>query len=147
MRGAGGHESRCPPGRPMNIGIVPRQAASPSSQYSLNQKPMMSRSFRRFVHTAFIGLSVITLALTASADAPTSEAQTFIEKEHGHIKQLVDSNAPQAQVNQAIDGMVDFQEIAQRAFGKPCPATIPNCADHWDDEKLMTPARKKEVTE
>jgi ABC-type transporter MlaC component len=107
----------------------------------------MIRSLRQLVRTAFLGLSFLTLAVSASADAPTQQAQAFVEKEHGRIKQLVDSNAPQSQVTQAIDGMVDYQEIAMRALGKPCPATIPNCVDHWDDDKLMTPERKKEVTE
>lgn len=98
--------------------------------------------FRHFLRAVFFGLSVTTLALAASADV--AGAQSFVEREHGQIKKLVDQNAPAAQVTAAIDGMVDYSEIAQRALGKPCPATIPNCTNHWD---ALTDAQKKEVTE
>jgi ABC-type transporter MlaC component len=102
----------------------------------------MLRKLRHFVHTVFLGLSVTTLALAASADV--AGAQTFVEKEHGRIKKLVDSNAPTSEVTSAINGMVDYQEIAQRALGKPCPTTIPNCTNHWDE---LNDAQKKEVTD
>lgn len=98
--------------------------------------------FRHFVRAVFLGLSVTTLALAASADV--AGAQAFVEKEHGQIKKLVEANAPTAEVTKAIDGMVDFNEIAQRALGKPCPTTIPNCTNHWDE---LSDAQKKEVTE
>lgn len=97
---------------------------------------------RHFLRAVFLGLSVTTLSLAASADV--AGAQAFVEKEHGQIKKLVDSNASTAEVNKAIDGMVDFQEIAQRALGKPCPTTIPNCTNHWDE---LNDAQKKEVAE
>ena len=48
-----------------------------------------------------------------------------------------------AEVTKAIDGMVDYEAIAQRALGKPCPATIPNCTNHWDE---LNDTQKKEVT-
>lgn len=98
--------------------------------------------FRHFIRTAFLGLTVTTLSLAASADV--AGAQSFVEREHGQIKRLVDANAPAAEVTRAIDGMVDYNEIAQRAMGKPCPTTIPSCTNHWDP---LTDAQKKEVTE
>lgn len=98
--------------------------------------------FRHFVRAAFLGLSVTTLSLAASADV--AGAQSFVEREHSQIKKLVETNAPAAAISRAIDGMVDYDEIAQRALGKPCPATVPKCTNHWDG---LSDAQKKEVTE
>src|SRR5690606_14743728 len=81
-------------------------------------------------------------SLGASADV--AGAQAFVEKEHGQIKRLVEANAPQSEVTKRIDAMVDYNEIAQRALGKPCPTSIPNCTNHWDE---LNDAQKKEVTE
>ncbi len=99
-------------------------------------------TLRHSLRALFFGLTVTTLSLAASADV--AGAQAFVEKEHSQIKKLVESNAPAAEVTKAIDGMVDYNEIAQRALGKPCPLTIPNCKNHWDE---LTDAQKKEVTE
>lgn len=98
--------------------------------------------FRHFVRAAVLALSVTTLAVAASADV--AGAQSFVEREHGQIKKLVDANAPQGEVTKAIDGMVDYSSLAQRALGKPCPATIPTCTNHWDE---LTDAQKAEVTD
>jgi phospholipid transport system substrate-binding protein len=95
---------------------------------------------RHFLRAIFLGLSVTTLSLAASADV--AGAQAFVEKEHGIIKKLVDANAPVAEVTKAIDGMIDYDEIAQRALGKPCPTTIPQCTNHWD---TLNDAQKREV--
>jgi len=96
---------------------------------------------RHFIRAAALGLSVTTLCFAASADV--AGAQTFVEKEHGAIKKLVEANAPQADVSKAIDGMVDYEEIARRALGSPCPTTIPNCTNHWGD---LNDDQKKEMT-
>jgi ABC-type transporter MlaC component len=98
--------------------------------------------FRHFLRTLFFGLSVTTLSFAASADSAT--AQAFVEKQHGHIRKLVESNAPTSEVTNAIHGFVDYQVIAQRALGKPCPTTIPNCTNHWDE---LNDAQKAEVTD
>ncbi len=97
---------------------------------------------RQSIPALFLGLTITTLSFAASADV--AGAQAFVEKEHGLIRKLVESNAPQAEVTKAIDAMVDYQEIAQRALGKPCPKAIPKCTNHWDE---LTDAQKQEVTE
>src|SRR5262249_53547565 len=89
-----------------------------------------------------MGLSIATLSLAASADV--AGAQSFVEREQGQIKKLVEQNAPATEVTKAIDAMVDYNAVAQRALGKPCPATIPTCTNHWDE---LNDAQKKEVTE
>ncbi|MBX3212016.1 MAG: ABC transporter substrate-binding protein [Labilithrix sp.] len=97
--------------------------------------------FRHFFRAVFFGLSVTTLSLAASADV--AGAQSFVEREHGQIKKLVERNAPAIEVTKAIDGMVDYDALAQRALGNPCPTTIPNCTNHWNE---LNDAQKKEVT-
>src|SRR6478736_9546193 len=69
--------------------------------------------FRHFIRAVAFGLSVTTLAVAASADVVG--AQSFVEREHGQIKKLVDANAPSSEVTKAIDGMVDYAAVAQRA--------------------------------
>ncbi len=95
---------------------------------------------RYFLRAAILGLLVTTVSFAASADV--AGAQAFVEKEHGIIKKLVEANAPVSEVTKAIDGMIDYDEIAQRALGKPCPTTIPQCTNHWDG---LNDAQKKEV--
>jgi ABC-type transporter MlaC component len=95
-----------------------------------------------FFRAVWLGLSVTTLSFAAAADV--AGAQSFVEREHGIVKKLVEANAPQAEVTKVIDAMVDYNEIAQRALGKPCPTTIPNCTNHWDE---LNDGQKKEVTE
>lgn len=97
---------------------------------------------RQSLPAVLLGLTVTTLSMAASADV--AGAQAFVEREHGLIKRLVEANAPQAEVTKAIDAMVDYNEIAQRALGKPCPTAIPNCTNHWDQ---LTDAQKAEVTD
>ncbi len=100
----------------------------------------------RRIRTAFqavlLGLGVVTLSLGAAADS--AGAQSFVEKEHGQIRKLVDANAPPTEVTKVINTMVDFGEISRRALGKPCPATIPACTNHWDE---LNDTQKAEVTD
>jgi ABC-type transporter MlaC component len=96
---------------------------------------------RHFLPAALLALSVSTLAFAASADV--AGAQTFVEKEHGQLKRLVDANAASSEVSRAIDGMVDYDELARRTLGSPCPLTVPNCTNHWKD---LNADQQKEVT-
>jgi ABC-type transporter MlaC component len=89
-----------------------------------------------------LALSCTLLAGSASADV--DGAKTFVEKEHGQIKKLVESNAPSDDVRKAIDGMVDYDELAKRTLGKPCPPTVPQCTNHWDAD--LTAEQRTEIT-
>ena len=95
---------------------------------------------RQFLRAALLGLTVATVSFTAAADV--AGAQAFVEKEHSIIKKLVEANAPVSDVTKAIDGMIDYDEIAQRALGKPCPTAVPQCTNHWD---TLNDAQKKEI--
>jgi len=96
---------------------------------------------RHFIRALLLATSISTLAFAVQADM--AGAETFCKAEHGKIKQLVDNNAPDTQVRAAIDGMVNYDELARRTMGKPCPASIPNCTNHWD---TLNGAQQKEVT-
>jgi ABC-type transporter MlaC component len=97
--------------------------------------------FRHFVSAAALALSCTMLAGAASADVES--AKTFVEKEHNQIKKLVEQNAASDEVRKAIDNMVDYDQLAMRTLGKPCPPTVPSCTNHWDD---LTPEQRTEVT-
>ncbi len=96
---------------------------------------------RHFLRTAMFTLSVTTVAFGAAADV--AGAQAFVEKEHGSVKKLVEAGAAQAEITKAIDGFVDYNALAQRTMGKPCPPSVPSCTNHWD---TLTPEQQKEVT-
>jgi len=91
----------------------------------------------------------ITFALTgvstsASADEAT-EAQTFVQAQHGKIAALLHqpaSGARDTQINTALESFVDYDEVARRAFGKPCPPALAGCTDHWAG---LTDPQKTEV--
>ncbi|MFO0740662.1 MAG: ABC transporter substrate-binding protein [Labilithrix sp.] len=109
---------------------------------------------RHIVRGIALALSVTTLCFAASAD--TAGAQTFVETQQGTIKKLVEANATKDELTKAIDTMLDYEEITRRSLGSPCPATIPNCTNHWtqlsaDDQKefinLYTQLVQKKVRE
>jgi ABC-type transporter MlaC component len=79
-------------------------------------------------------LTFTALALAAPASAEGVGAQGFIQHEHSKLERMLrdpPSPARDAQINQALEGFVDFDELARRAFGEPCPASIPSCDDLW----------------
>jgi ABC-type transporter MlaC component len=97
--------------------------------------------FRHYLSAAVLALSCTLLAGSASADV--DGARTFVEREHGQIKKLVESNAANGDVRKAIDGMVDYEELAKRTLGFPCPAEVKGCTDHW---KELNDDQRQEVT-
>lgn len=90
---------------------------------------------------ALLALSCTVLATNASADV--AGAQSFVEKEHGHIKKLLEQNAPHAEVKTAMDAMVDYDDLARRTMGKPCPTQIPQCTNYFDQ---ISADKQKELT-
>lgn len=93
---------------------------------------------------AAAALALLPMLIAGNAHADIAGAQTFVEREHGQIKKLVESNASQDRVRQAIDAMVDYDELAKRTLGNPCPPTVPSCTNHWNDLK---PEQRTEVTD
>ena len=81
-------------------------------------------------------LGPFALAPLARAD----DAHSFIEQEHTRLLQLLHqppSGSRDSEVDQALDDFVDYEELTHRAFGEPCPVTVPSCEDLWGkyDEK------------
>ncbi|MBS2012189.1 MAG: ABC transporter substrate-binding protein [Deltaproteobacteria bacterium] len=96
---------------------------------------------RHLVAACALALSPLLVAGNAAADL--QGAESFVQKEHGQLKKLLEAQAPHEQVRTAIDGMVDYDELARRTLGKPCPLTIPSCTNHWDE---LNADQQKEVT-
>jgi phospholipid transport system substrate-binding protein len=86
---------------------------------------------RHFLPAALLVISSTTLAFAAAADV--AGAETFVKAEHGELKKLVDAQAPDDQVRARIDQMVDYDELARRTMGKPCPQGVSACKNHWDE--------------
>jgi ABC-type transporter MlaC component len=86
----------------------------------------------RLAHLLTISSALAALAVAVPAHA--DDAQGFIQHEHHKLDQLLHqpaSPARDSQINAALDGFVDYDELARRAFGEPCPAAIPSCEDLW----------------
>ena len=85
-------------------------------------------------------LSAACMAVSgvAVAEDAAPSAQAFVEREHQKLATLLKqpaSTARDGQVSHELDAMVDYQELARRAFGEPCPAAISGCTDHWGELK------------
>jgi ABC-type transporter MlaC component len=86
----------------------------------------------------FLVIASIVVASPALADDP----QGFIQQQHAKLEQLLrqpESEARTAQINRALDSFVDYEALTKRAFGEPCPASVPACENLWagysDEEK------------
>ena len=105
--------------------------------------PNMPRMPRLLGRLAPLALSVALLApAPALADAPG--AQSFVQGQQtkllGFVKQGASGNT---QVSQTMDAMIDYDQLAQRAFGNPCAKGVSTCVNHWNE---LTAAQRTEVT-
>jgi phospholipid transport system substrate-binding protein len=81
--------------------------------------------------------ALLALVRTARAE----DAEGFIKREHTQLEGMLHKPASAArdtEVNQGLDGFVDYDELTRRAFGEPCHPSLPNCEDIWasyEDEK------------
>jgi ABC-type transporter MlaC component len=74
------------------------------------------------------------LALTLPAHAAPEDAEGFIRSEHAKLDQLLHqpaSSGRDVQINQTLDMFVDYSDLTKRAFGEPCPPSLPGCEDLW----------------
>ncbi len=82
---------------------------------------------------AGLTLALACVSVPALAAADTSGAQTFVEREHGNLKKMVETNAGNDKIRGAIDAMVDYDEFTRRSLGNPCPPGDSKvCQNHWD---------------
>jgi ABC-type transporter MlaC component len=84
---------------------------------------------------SFLALASVMLPFTVVAPASAAgNAQDFIQQEHTKLDGLLHqapSPVRDGQIDRALDGFVDFDELTQRAFGEPCPPSVPACEDLW----------------
>jgi phospholipid transport system substrate-binding protein len=95
------------------------------------------------IRFALVLLATLALAPTASAD---EGAQRFVQTEHVKLEALLRqpaSSARDGQVTRTLDTMVDYDELARRAFGQPCPPAHSSCVNHWSE---LTEQQRTEVT-
>ncbi|MBV9949052.1 MAG: ABC transporter substrate-binding protein [Myxococcales bacterium] len=81
-----------------------------------------------------LAVAASSLLLALAPPAWAADAQGFIQAEHAKLDQLLrqpPAAARDAQIDRAMDGFVDFDVLARRAFGEPCPASVPSCEDLW----------------
>jgi len=87
---------------------------------------------------------LVVASLVVSAPARADDAQSFIQQQHAKLEQLLrqpDSEARTAQINRSLDNFVDYDALTKRAFGEPCPSSVPACDDLWSgyaDEERQT---------
>lgn len=92
-------------------------------------------------------LSTLAALAVSGPVSAAEDPQGFIQHQHAKLERLLhdaESPARDAQINQALDGFVDYAELTRRAFGEPCPAAIPTCDDLW---AKYTDAQKGEVSD
>jgi phospholipid transport system substrate-binding protein len=66
------------------------------------------------------------------AVAEEAGAEQFVQQQHQKLTTLLHQPASagrDAQVNKELDGMVDYEELAHRSLGEPCPPSLPSCTD------------------
>jgi ABC-type transporter MlaC component len=81
-----------------------------------------------------LAVSSVLASFAVVVPAHAEDAQGFIQHEHRKLDQLLHqppSPARDNEVNAALDAFVDYDELARRAFGEPCPTAIPSCEDLW----------------
>jgi phospholipid transport system substrate-binding protein len=92
-----------------------------------------------------LALSLLAFVLALSSPASADDPQGFIQRQHAKLERLLrdpPSPARDTQVNQALDGFVDYGELTRRAFGEPCPASVPECDNLWSG---YADAQKREL--
>jgi phospholipid transport system substrate-binding protein len=89
--------------------------------------------------------AVGAIALALPTRALTEDPKGFVEQQHHHLEELLrtpSSATRDTQLHQALAAFVDYDELTHRAFGEPCPASVPSCDDLWS---TYNDAQKAEV--
>ena len=79
-------------------------------------------------------LSSLSFLAAVATPAWAEDAQGFIQHEHAKLDHMLRdpvTSGRDAQINQALDEFVDYDEVTRRAFGEPCPQSVPGCDDLW----------------
>jgi ABC-type transporter MlaC component len=80
-------------------------------------------------------VATVFFALGLTGAAPSS-AIGFVRQQQQHVERVLRqraSDSRDAQLDQALKGFFDYDEIVSRAFGDHCPAGAPACEDLWSE--------------
>ena len=106
---------------------------------------------RRPLTIAFAWITTMAVAHTAAAAA---NPESFVRTEHTKLTSLLRQSVSvsrEAQVSMTLGGVIDYEELTQRAFGSPCPAQLAKCVNHWaalnDAQKTETRALLRKLIE
>jgi phospholipid transport system substrate-binding protein len=92
----------------------------------------------------YLHFVLVATCLVVARPARADDAQGFIQQQHAKLEQLLrqpESDARTTQINRALDNFVDYDALTKRAFGEPCPSSVPACDDLWGgyaDEERQT---------
>jgi phospholipid transport system substrate-binding protein len=89
----------------------------------------------RFRHFLAVSSALTALAVTGPGSAAADDAQSFVERQHHHIEDLLHQPASadrDSEVHESLSKFVDYDELTHRAFGLPCPVSEPSCDNLWD---------------
>ncbi len=95
---------------------------------------------RRFLTGLFLA-ACLALGGVASADTG-ADAQKFVQQQHNEIDGILRAHGSDDQIYAALDRFVDYDELARRSLGQPCPPEIPACTNHWAE---LNDAQKTEL--
>lgn len=85
-----------------------------------------------------------TVAVASSASALAQTPDDFVKTQHGKLETILrqpDSGAKDTQIASTLDSMIDYDALAKRAFGEPCP--VAGCTDHWPE---LSADQRTEIT-
>jgi ABC-type transporter MlaC component len=92
-------------------------------------------------------LLIVTAGAVSTGVARASDdPQAFVQRETEKLAQLLrqpKTGARDTQVLQKLDAMVGYDELVHRAFGQPCPPSLPSCTNDW---ATLAEDQKKEVS-
>lgn len=91
---------------------------------------------------SYISLRTVVAIATLSVTAHAAEPAEFVKAETAKVAAAVKSG-DMGSASKAMDAMVDYDAMAKRTFGAPCPTTAA-CTDHWSE---LNAAQRVEVTE
>ena len=100
----------------------------------------------RLPSLAALALAALACAATSGTARAAGDPQGFVQHETQKLMGFLHqpkSAARDSQVQQELDGMVDYDELTHRAFGQPCPASVPGCTNDW---AARSDAEQKELT-
>lgn len=127
------------------LDAAPSNGQVKASRYPRFILMQIARYFRVFLLCTVTALFSLT---SGPAHALADDgAQGFIQREHTQLFSLLRQPASasrDAQVNGKLGQMVDYDELARRAFGQPCHPSVPSCTNHWSK---LTKEQQAEVTD